>query len=411
MSPTSPPPRAIPQAAERIWRFDAERPGPAVCLSFGVHGNERAPIDAGLELLEHLRSGRRRLAAGRLLLVHANPLATEQDRRWSEGGVDLNRCFHASVLAREPALAEEHRARAIAGALEAFDPEVLVDFHCTVEPGERFLMHHPPATEPAYRRVAELLAAETVLTDPRLTFGGVSLDEWASTRGRVGICYETGWIGDPLTSPRLVLGEMENVLAGLGLLEGPVRRHGAKRLLALDEVVGCEAEGFRWRAGVGENLQALAAGTVLGAYADGREVSLGRDAVLVFPKKRPELVRLGAPLVYLAFPVAASGPERSTQDPAEVPPASMRAMETVKVILRWPGRPASLEDVRRQYCLPLGVLDEAFGIQEEEDPSQGRFAVRVTAEHAAELEALVSSPGTVPLREEGQRSSARSLPS
>ncbi len=289
--------------AERIWRLDSGRPGPAACIVFGVHGNEHAPIDAGLELVARLESGQAALAAGRLLLVHGNPRATDEDRRWSAGGVDLNRCFHATVLDREPALAEERRAREIVRALEDFRPDVLVDFHCTVEAGDRFLMHHPAATEPAYRRVAELLRAEVVLTDPRLTFGGVSLDEWTSTRGTVGICYETGWIGDPSNSPQLVLEEMENLLAGLGLREGPVRRHGGKRALVLEEVLACQAEGFRWRAGIGVNLQSLPSGTVLGAYRDGREVRLSRDAVLIFPKKRPELLRPDKPLVYLALPL------------------------------------------------------------------------------------------------------------
>ena len=49
-----------------------------------------------------------------------------------------------------------------------------------------------------------------------------------------------------------------------------------------------------------ENLQALDAGTLLGTYGDGREVRLTSDSVLIFPKKKPEMVQLGKPLVYLA---------------------------------------------------------------------------------------------------------------
>jgi hypothetical protein len=50
---------------------------------------------------------------------------------------------------------------------------------------------------------------------------------------------------------------------------------------------------------VGENLQALPAGSLLGRYASGREVRLDQDATLIFPKKKPELVQVGKPLVYL----------------------------------------------------------------------------------------------------------------
>jgi predicted deacylase len=291
--------RMVEQLEEGIWFVDSGREGPSVCISFGAHGNERPPIDAGLELLARLERGDIEVTSGRLLLIHSNPRATEADERWSPGGVDLNRCFHADVLARTPELYEETRAREIVAALEHAGAEVLVDFHCTVEPGRRFLMQHPPVDDEAHRRVYALLGAEILLSDPNLNFGAVSLDEWMSTRGRVGICYETGWLGDPELTPDAVLAEMLNVLAGLGSIEAPATTHTSKELLQLDHVVLCEGPGFVWADGVGVNLQALPSGTVLGTYEGERTVELERDSVLIFPKKRPELVQPGKPLVYL----------------------------------------------------------------------------------------------------------------
>lgn len=290
----------IERRDEGLWTVDSGRPGKRAAISFGVHGNERPPIDAGLALVASFERGEHSLRAGTLLLVHANPRGSAQDERWSAGGVDLNRCFHPSVLAREPELYEEGRAREIVAALAAHEAEVLVDFHCTVEPGPRFLMQHPPLSNAAHREVMELLAAEVLLSDPGLNFGGVSLDEHMSTRERVGICYETGWIQDPANTSEAVLAEMHNLLRGLGLLEGEARRYGDKTLLELDAPLLCEAEGFRWEDGVGVNLQELPGGTLLGRYGDGREVRLAADATLIFPKKRPELVQVGKPLVSLA---------------------------------------------------------------------------------------------------------------
>ena len=284
-----------------IWFADSGKPGPSVCVSFGVHGNERPPIDAGLKLCDEFESGKTELAAGRLLLLHSNPRATEIDDRWSEGGVDLNRCFHASVLARGPVLYEEQRARDLVAALERSEAEVLVDFHCTVEPGQRFLMQHPPVSNEAHARTFAFLRAEILLSDPDLNFGSVSLDEWMSTRGRVGICYETGWVNDPANTADTVLGEMRNLLVGMGVVSGEAAVFGGKSLLQLETVVFCEEDGFAWREGVGRNLQALDGGVVLGAYASGKELVLERDSVLIFPKKRPELVEIGKPLVYLAL--------------------------------------------------------------------------------------------------------------
>jgi len=283
-----------------MWLAESGEPGTTLALSFGVHGNERPPIDAGLALVAELESGALAIARGRLLLIHSNPRATEEDRRWSEGGVDLNRCFGKAVQAKQPELYEEQRAQEVARVLERHDPEVLVDFHCTVEPGDPFMMQHPGVDHAPSRAVLRLLSARVLLSDPELNFGNVSLDEWMGTRGKVGICFETGWIQSPDCTPEFVLGEMKNVLAGHGMLAGvEPRLHDDKTLLQLDHVIRCEGDGFRWRDGVGSNLQALEKGTVLGAYADGTEVALPVDATLIFPKKKPELVEHGKPLVYL----------------------------------------------------------------------------------------------------------------
>jgi predicted deacylase len=295
---------------EQIDWMDSGAPGPSVCIAFGVHGNERAPIEAGARLVDALRTGEIELRAGGLLLVLGNPLAGAQNQRWSEGGVDLNRCFHADVLAREPKLYEERRAREIAAALSRHQVEILVDFHCTVEPGERFLMQHPGLGHEKSRAVWKLLRAGTLLTDPKLHFGGVSLDEWMSTRGGVGICYETGWIGSADNTPESVLEEMQNLLCGLGLAAGSSETFTRKDLLELDGSIVCAKEGFRWREGIGQNLQKLRRGTALGSYADGQSVALSQDAVLIFPKKRPELVQIGKPLVLLASQLDAHGARR-----------------------------------------------------------------------------------------------------
>ena len=286
---------------EGAWRFEGAAEGPVVCISFGVHGNERAPITAGLSLVEGLSRGDVTLARGRLVLLLSNPRASAEDERWSSGGVDLNRCFHPTVLEREPELYEEGRAQEIAAFLDEEGVESLVDFHCTVEPGDRFMMHHAPVDDAPHLGVTRYLAGDVLLGDPKLYFGGVSLDERLSTRGRVGVCYETGWMSDPSNTPAAVRVEMDNLLAGLGLLAGPEpRAFDGKRTIQLYERLLCEGEGFRWSDGVGVNLQAIEAGTRLGIYDDGTPVVLEHAATLVFPKKKPELLERGRPMVYLA---------------------------------------------------------------------------------------------------------------
>lgn len=236
------------------------------------------------------------IAAGSLLLVLGNPKALEQDRRHTLGGVDLNRCFTDSILRQPPQHHEQARAQELARAVEAVD--VLVDFHCTVEPGGRFIMHHPD--DDRHQQVAALLDAPVVLSDPALLFGGCSFDEHLSTRGRVGLCYETGWIGDPACEPERILAEMRSLLQGLGVLEGePVCLYQQRRLV-LTERICCPESGFDWADGIGENLQSLPSGALLGHSRAGTPLLLSGAATVIFPKKHPELLRPGQPLVYLA---------------------------------------------------------------------------------------------------------------
>ena len=270
-------------------------PGPVVCFSFGVHGNERPPIEAGLALKAMLeRDG---LDRGALLLVVGNPEAVAQGLRWSRGGVDLNRCFHPETLRQPARLAEHHRARALVAAMA--EVAVLVDFHCTVEPGERFTMHHPD--DATHRDIDALLGVSVSVADPELVFGGVSLDEHLSTTGRTGVCYETGWIGDPANTPARILDQMRNVLRGLGLLlDAPATRQPPAQALVLTGLLRCPPTGFTWASGVGHNLQHIPTGTVLGTDGNHDAIRLTSAAVLLFPKKQPELVTAGLPLVYMA---------------------------------------------------------------------------------------------------------------
>ena len=270
------------------------RPGPVVCISTGIHGNERAPVTAMHRLAQQLSS--EDIVAGSLLLVLGNPKALEQDRRQTLGGVDLNRCFTDAILRHPPRHHEHARAQELARAVEGVD--VLVDFHCTVEPGGRFIMHHPD--DERHQQVAALLDAPVVLSDPSLLFGGCSFDEHLSTQGRVGLCYETGWIGDPACDPGRILDEMRSLLRGLGMLSGePVRVSGQRRLVLTDRLC-CPESGFHWADGIGENLQSLSAGELLGHSRAGTPLLLSGAATLIFPKKHPELLRPGQPLVYLA---------------------------------------------------------------------------------------------------------------
>ena len=280
---------------------ESEMPGPVVCIAYGVHGDERPPIDAGQLLQSMFDLGALALSEGKLLVLFANPLATAANKHWSQDGTDLNHCFHPGMLVSKSDRHEERRAREIVEILEREEVEILVDFHSTLEKDERLCVQHPGAADDRHLEITRLLTSKIVLSDPGLILGGASLDQHMSTTGRVGVYYQTGRQGDGSNTPVAIRNEMVNLLAGLGMIDGRAfRTFPKKRHLELTEMVECREQGFQWNRGVGKSLQTLDEGTLLGTYANGNVVILGEDSTLVFPEKAPDLVQVGKPLVFLA---------------------------------------------------------------------------------------------------------------
>lgn len=126
-----------------VWLLSADPtfPRPHVGVLGSLHGNERC----GLSVIERLRaeasSFAKQLRQGTLVLVHGNPRATEQNRRFTEGGVDINRLFafgYEHDLAREAWTYEHHRALALRPVLSQLD--AAIDLHSATHPTEPFVI-------------------------------------------------------------------------------------------------------------------------------------------------------------------------------------------------------------------------------------------------------------------------------
>jgi succinylglutamate desuccinylase len=76
---------------------------------------------------------------GTLVLMHGNPLATEQGQRFSEGGTDINRLFSygfVNDLARAAWSYEHHRALALRPLVTELD--AMIDLHSASRPTPPF---------------------------------------------------------------------------------------------------------------------------------------------------------------------------------------------------------------------------------------------------------------------------------
>ncbi len=284
-----------------VCLIDSGSSGPNLCIAAGVRGDEPAPVDAIQQLLAMFATDEIGLSEGKVLLLAGNPLALAQDLPWSKDGVDLDRCFHQADLARPPEAYEERRAREIVRLLDEAEIEILVDFHAGAAPGRGLLVQQAPLACERHLEVTELLAAGVLISDPRPCAAGASLDRFVFGHGGVGVRYELGSLEEPRDLLRFARDEMINLMAGLGMIQGRAfRTRGSKETLEIRDVLLSEAEGFRWFDGMERNLQLAARGTTLGAYANGRCVTLQADAVLVLPARRPDPLLPGEPLVYLA---------------------------------------------------------------------------------------------------------------
>jgi succinylglutamate desuccinylase len=125
-------------------------PRPHLAIVGAVHGNEHCGLVAITRLARELAAGTLGLRGGTLYLIHGNPAATEQQRRYTRDGVDLNRVFdYRFVDELAPALweREHHRALELRSLFEGLD--AVLDLHSTSAPTPAFaIASSVPASEP-----------------------------------------------------------------------------------------------------------------------------------------------------------------------------------------------------------------------------------------------------------------------
>lgn len=277
--------------------------GPTVAVVGGVHGNEKTGV-AVVESLRALFASRELvLRIGRVLLVIGNPRAVAEDRRYSADGADLNRQFTDAALHEEPTTYEGNRAQLLAGELAHVN--IAIDIHATSKPSAPFVICQRPP-DAAGRRIIRWLGVERLIADPQLVFGGgepVTLDEYVTRHGGVGVCYETGFAAD-MSRVDEVRGEVLNVLMDLGMIEGwPTGRLVRKELFELTRAFRLTDRGFAWETDMGAfNFQPVESGQVIGWHGAEPEAA-DASGVIIFPKAR-DLWQVGQPLGYLARLVA-----------------------------------------------------------------------------------------------------------
>lgn len=199
-----------------IFSVEGSDIGPSVLIIGGTHGNERTGIEVVQQLREDFRSGKRSVPNGKLTLILANQMAIAQNVRAIDGR-DMNRRYSVAALATDDGSYEYQRTRTVASYVQNAD--VVIDIHAMNVPSIPFVASK---NDDAHRSVFRWFSPKNVIADPRYIFGGgvpVATDEYADSLGKVGLCFEAGWVGDATIFPAIMESTIR-YLTDIGVLVG-----------------------------------------------------------------------------------------------------------------------------------------------------------------------------------------------
>lgn len=272
-------------------------PRPHVGILGAIHGNEVCGLAVLRRLRERSEASELGPCAGTWVLVHGNPGASEQRRRFSRGGADLNRLFDFGFerdLVPERWSPEHERAHELRSVLE--DLDVLLDLHSTTWPTPAFaIINDVPRSADLARR----MGFEFVTTGwgrPGLLMDKVSIGVM-QRRGRPAVSVECGQHDDPDTI-EAAWGCTLRFLTATGTLAGGAHSSEEKpdpTFLEVVEIVSRPSEGFKFVRPI-RGLQQLEAGEVLAADRIA-ELRVREACYILMPNDN---VPVGRDMVFLA---------------------------------------------------------------------------------------------------------------
>jgi len=277
------------------------RPRPRLAIVGAVHGNEHCGLEAIRRLEAEFAAGDRVLSEGTLFLVHGNPEATVERRRFTERGVDLNRAFdYAFVdeLAREMWEPEHHRALALKPLLAHVD--AVLDLHSTSAPTPAFAIASRVAASEPFARALGLEYLTLGWDGPGLLGDRVLLGQ-LTLRDRPGVAVECGQHDDD-AAPEVAYRCAIRALSHFGLIKPlPDASSPTMRTLVVRAAVKRPSENFRFEQPL-QGMQSLPVGYVIG-HGDHLAVTVRNPCIAIMPN---DDVPVGEDMLYIGDDIGAN---------------------------------------------------------------------------------------------------------
>jgi succinylglutamate desuccinylase len=170
---------------EKIIQLMGERKGPTSIILAGVHGDEKCGVKAFKKILPNLK-----IEKGRVFFGYGNPKAIKADKRFTEA--NLNRMFKndSALSLTEKRSYEYKRAQFLKKYLDQAD--ALLDIHSS------FTQNSKPfiICEANAKGIVKYLPVRFVVSGFDKTEPG-GTDYYMNHSGKIGICIECGYLGDP----------------------------------------------------------------------------------------------------------------------------------------------------------------------------------------------------------------------
>jgi uncharacterized protein len=172
------------QDLERVFKIKGNKAGPKTMVLVGVHGNEICGVEALNKIKDTLT-----IECGEVYFAYGNPRAIEQNVRYTEQ--NLNRMFVEpnSLTSTQKKSYEYKCAKFLKKYFDKVD--VLLDVHASTTPKSfPFIICEKNAFKIAQYLPAHMIVSGFNTVEP----GGT--DYYMNSKGKIGICFESGYLGD-----------------------------------------------------------------------------------------------------------------------------------------------------------------------------------------------------------------------